>query len=102
MAGIEPAAVRQPRVRDRNSAEGKRIPYLPEILAPYAQRSESLEVLIPVLYLKGISTGDFEERWRPSSAGGVDRGAVSRAGRGCHPERSRPTISRRGIERNRK
>jgi hypothetical protein len=28
---------------------------------PYARRSKSLEVLIPVLYLKGISTGDFEE-----------------------------------------
>jgi putative transposase len=28
---------------------------------PYARRSKSLEVLIPVLYLKGISSGDFEE-----------------------------------------
>ena len=31
------------------------------ILPPYARRSKSLEVLIPILYLKGISTGDFEE-----------------------------------------
>ena len=31
------------------------------ILPPYARRSSSLEVLIPILYLKGISTGDFEE-----------------------------------------
>ncbi len=30
------------------------------ILPPYA-RGEELEVLIPILYLKGISTGDFEE-----------------------------------------
>jgi putative transposase len=31
------------------------------ILPPYARRSKSLEVLIPILYLKGISTGDFED-----------------------------------------
>jgi putative transposase len=30
-------------------------------LPPYARRSRSLEVLIPILYLKGISTGDFDE-----------------------------------------
>jgi putative transposase len=32
-----------------------------EILPPYARRSKSLEVLIPIFYLKGVSTGDFEE-----------------------------------------
>jgi len=31
------------------------------ILPPYARRSKSLEVLIPILYLKDISTGDFEQ-----------------------------------------
>jgi putative transposase len=31
------------------------------ILPPYARRSKSLEVLIPILYLRGISTGDFED-----------------------------------------
>ena len=35
--------------------------FTPAILPPYARRSRSLEVLIPILYLKGISTGDFEE-----------------------------------------
>jgi transposase-like protein len=38
-----------------------RIRFTPTILPPYARRSKSLEVLIPILYLKGISTGDFEE-----------------------------------------
>jgi len=61
MTGIGPVAVRQPRVRDREAAEGERIRYSPSILPPYARRSKSLEVLIPVLYLKGISSGDFEE-----------------------------------------
>src|SRR3954453_15286350 len=61
MTGIGPVAVRQPRVRDREAAEGERIRYSPSILPRYARRSKSLEVLIPVLYLKGLSTGDFEE-----------------------------------------
>jgi len=55
--------VRQPRVRDRGAAAGDvgRLRFTPTILPPYARRSKSLEVLIPILYLKGISTGDFEE-----------------------------------------
>ena len=61
MTGIGPVAIRQPRVRDRAAAEGERIWYSPSIVPPYARRSKSLEVLIPILYLKGISTGDFEE-----------------------------------------
>src|SRR5205085_12208969 len=61
MTGIGPVAVRQPRVRDREAAEGERIRYSPAILPPYARRSKSLEVLIPILYLNGISTGDFED-----------------------------------------
>ena len=61
MTGIGPVAVRQPRVRDREATEGARIRYSPSILPRYARRSQSLEVLIPILNLKGISTGDFEE-----------------------------------------
>ena len=61
MTGIGPVAVRQPRVRDREGTDGDRIRFSPSILPPYARRSKSLEVLIPILYLKGISTGDFEE-----------------------------------------
>ena len=61
MTGIGPVAIRQPRVRDREAAESERIRYSPSILPRYARRSKSLEVLIPVLYLKGLSTGDFEE-----------------------------------------
>jgi transposase-like protein len=62
MTGIDPVGVRQPRVRDRGAADDAgRIRFTPAILPPYARRSPSLEVLIPILYLKGISTGDFEE-----------------------------------------
>ncbi len=50
-------------MRDRGAAAGdvERLRFTPTILPPYARRSKSLEVLIPILYLKGISTGDFEE-----------------------------------------
>ena len=63
MTGIGPVAAQQPRVRDREAAtEGASpVKFRPTILPPYARRSKSLEVLIPVLYLRGISTGDFEE-----------------------------------------
>jgi transposase-like protein len=63
MTGIGPVGVRQPRVRDREAAADNpgRIRFTPALLPPYARRSKSLEALIPILYLKGISTGDFEE-----------------------------------------
>ena len=61
MTGIGSVAVRQPRVRDREAVGGERIRFSPTILPPYARRTKSLEVLIAILYLKGISTGDFEE-----------------------------------------
>jgi putative transposase len=61
MTGIGPVAVRCPRVRDRVGQGCERIRFSSTILPPYARRSKSLEVLIPILYLKGVSTGDFEE-----------------------------------------
>lgn len=63
MTGIGPVAVRQPRVRDQLAAadDPGRIRFTPAILPPYARRTKSLEMLIPILYLKGVSTGDFEE-----------------------------------------
>jgi putative transposase len=61
MTGIGPVAMRCPRVRDRVGESSERIRFSSAILPPYARRSKSLEVLIPILYLKGVSTGDFEE-----------------------------------------
>ena len=60
--GIGPLTVRQPRVDDqRVDAEGQRIRFTSSILPPYLRRTQSLEELIPWLYLKGISTGEFSE-----------------------------------------
>jgi hypothetical protein len=61
MTGIGPVAVRCPRVRDRAGEGPERIRFSSAILPPYARRSKSLEVLIPILYLTGVSTGEFEK-----------------------------------------
>lgn len=57
VTGIGPVKVRQPRVHDRRG--GKR--FTSKILPPYLRRVASIDALIPCLYLKGISTGDFTE-----------------------------------------
>jgi len=57
LTGIGPLSVKQPRVRDKR--EGKS--FTSAILPRYMRRVPSLDNLIPVLYLKGISTGDFTE-----------------------------------------
>jgi transposase-like protein len=59
MTGIGPVTVRSPRVRDRVGTGEARIRFTSAMLPPYARRSKSLEVLLPILYLKGVSTGDF-------------------------------------------
>ena len=81
MTGIGPVAVRQPRVRDREAAGGGRIWFSPSILPPYARRTKSLEVLIPILYLKGVSTGDFGEALAAllgQDAGGLSASSIAR------------------------
>ena len=58
--GIGPVEIRQPRVNDKRIDEnGLRMRFSSRILPPYLRRTDSIEALIPWLYLKGISTGDF-------------------------------------------
>ena len=60
--GIGSVAVRTPRARDRDpDGAGGRIRFTSSILPPYLRRAKSVEELLPWLYLKGISTGDFGE-----------------------------------------
>ncbi|MBA3311762.1 MAG: transposase, partial [Planctomycetaceae bacterium] len=61
LTGAGPLEVRQPRVRDRSPDSEQRVRFSPGVLPPYLRRSRSLDELIPRLYLKGISTGDFSE-----------------------------------------
>jgi transposase-like protein len=58
--GLGPVAVQQPRVQDRRPAE-KREKFSSAILPPYLRKTKSIEELIPWLYLKGVSSGDFSE-----------------------------------------
>ena len=59
--GIGPIDVQKPKARDRGAAEGARIRFASNILPKWARRTKSLDALLPVLYLRGISAGDFQE-----------------------------------------
>jgi transposase-like protein len=58
--GIGDVEVKQPRVHDRRPEE-EREKFTSRILPPYLRKTKSMEELIPWLYLKGVSTGDFSE-----------------------------------------
>jgi len=58
--GVGPVAVKQPRVHDRRPA-AEREKFTSAILPPYLRKTKGIEELIPWLYLKGVSTGDFSE-----------------------------------------
>jgi putative transposase len=60
--GIGPVAVRRVKLRDRGAgAGGERIRFTSAILPRWARRTRSLDALLPILYLRGVSTGDFQE-----------------------------------------
>lgn len=60
MTGVGPVAVKIPRVRDRGP-QAEKVWFRSSILPLYLRRAKSVEELLPWLYLKGISTGDFQE-----------------------------------------
>jgi putative transposase len=83
MTGIGPVAIRQPRVRDREAAaaDPDRIWFSPSILPPYMRRSKSIETPLPILYRKGISTGDLSEALAAllgKDAAGLSASAIGR------------------------
>ena len=61
MTGAGPLEVQQPRVRDKAPRVDERVVFTSAILPPYLRKSRSIEELIPWLYLKGVSTGDYAE-----------------------------------------
>jgi putative transposase len=58
--GVGQVEIEQPRVHDRREGDAAE-KFTSKILPPYLRKTKSLEELIPWLYLKGISTGDFGE-----------------------------------------
>ncbi len=60
ITGIGPLEVKQPRVHDRRPPQARE-KFTSRILPPYLRKTKSIEELVPWLYLKGVSTGDFSE-----------------------------------------
>ena len=84
--GIGAVRVKVPRVRDRSGAG---IRFHSALLPPYIRRSKSLEALLPWLYLKGVSTGDFSEALQAllgPDAPGLSPATLSRLKQGWQEE----------------
>jgi transposase-like protein len=84
--GIGAVRVKVPRVRDRS---GTGIHFHSLLLPPYNRRSKSLEALLPWLYLKGVSTGDFSEALQAllgPEAPGLSPATISRLKQRWHEE----------------
>ena len=68
-------------MRDRATTASKKIRFTSKILPKYLRKSRSLEALIPWLYLKGVSTGDFSEALAAlvgTDAPGLSQATISR------------------------
>src|SRR5256885_5105178 len=74
--------VRAPRVNDKRVDEdGERQRFSSKILPAYARRSPKVNDVLPVLYLRGLSTGDFRpalEQLLGEDAVGLSPSAISR------------------------
>ena len=92
--GIGPIDVRRQKVRDRATdlpVEAK-IRFTSNILPKWARRSKSLDALLPALYLRGISTGDFQEALSAilgADAPNLTPGVISRLTAGWQEEYDR-------------
>lgn len=78
MTGLGPVDIKVPKTRDRGE---QGIHFRSELLPPYIKRTKSVETVLPWLYLKGISTGDFSEALAAllgEDAKGLSAGTISR------------------------
>ena len=76
--GIGPVKVKVPKIRDKS---GQGIKFNSALLPPYLRKTKSVEEVLPWLYLKGISTGDFQEALQAllgSDASGLSASTISR------------------------
>lgn len=86
MTGIGPVKIKVPKTRDRT---GQGIHFRSALLPPYIKRTQSLETVLPWLYLKGVSTGDFSEALAAllgKEAKGLSAGTISRLKQGWGQE----------------
>jgi putative transposase len=61
LTGVGPLTIAAPRVNDRRVVDGVRQKFTSAILPPYVRRSPRVESVLPLLYLHGLSSGDFRE-----------------------------------------
>ena len=90
--GIGPLEVRRPKVRDRGTEGGEPIRFTSAVLPAYLRRTKNLEELLPWLYLKGISTGQFGEALAAllgPEAPGLSASTVRRLTEGWQEEHAR-------------
>ena len=86
MTGLGPVEIEVPKTRDR-SGQGNH--FRSALLPPYIKRTRSVETVLPWLYLKGISTGDFGEALAAllgEDARGLSAGTISRLKQTWHQE----------------
>jgi putative transposase len=98
ITGVGALEVKQPRVHDRRPAADKE-KFTSAILPPYLRKTKSIESLIPWLYLKGVSTGDFSEALQAllgPDAAGLSASTVTRL-KGIWEEEYK-TWSKRSLE----
>ena len=87
--GIGDVPIQQPRVRDREPGEPDAPKFRSSLIPPYLRRSKSIEKLLPLLYLRGISTGDFQSVLEPilgKEAKNVSHSTISRLKASWHAE----------------
>ena len=80
-----------PRVNDKREVDGQRQKFTSAILPPYLRRSQNVSELLPVLYLRGLSTGDFREALPTllgDNASGLSPSAITRLVAAWSEERS--------------
>lgn len=78
LTGVGPVPVQLPKTRDR---AGRRRCFRSSLLPPYLKKAKRLEAVIPWLYLKGVSTNDFDEGLRAlfgASVPGLSASTISR------------------------
>lgn len=72
ITGAGQLEIQQPRVRDKSPSSGDRVKFSSSILPPYLRRSKSIDELLPWLYLKGVSSGDFSDALQSLTGGPVE------------------------------
>jgi len=73
--------VEAPRINDKRVVGGQRQKFTSEILPPYLRRSKNVSEVLPLLYLRGLSTGDFQDALKSllgETATGLSSSAITR------------------------